>query len=113
WAQALLADADVPGGWRARREVSLDRDQGADDVIHHLLDAWRLERRVVVVASSDGGFDVSLAAAHLEGVPTFVVTTGKPARRLRDVAEVHRLLGPDDVAAAAAAIDEARGNDDR
>ena len=108
WAQALAPNHRIPGDWIVRRQVNTGDAEAADAVIHELLDRWRRESRVAVVISSDGGFAVSLAAHRRSGVPAFLVTTGRPARRLRAAAPVHLLTDAAAVRVAAGVIEGAR-----
>jgi hypothetical protein len=90
-----------------RRHVNAAGAEAADDVIHGLLAAWRDEGRAAVVASSDGGFAESLLAHRRCGLPAFLVTTGRPARRLYEAAVVRRLDGVADIDVTAAEIEDA------
>ena len=108
WAQDLADDRRIVGDWDVRRDVNSTAMEAADDVIHQLLDRWRVEGRVAVVASSDGGFAESLLAHRRAGLQAFLVAVERPARRLRDAAEVFVLSQPGATEEAAEAIEAAR-----
>ena len=108
WAQSVVKDDSVPADWTVRRHINGDARDAADDVVHGLLDDWRAEGRVAVVVSCDGDFAASLAGHRDAGVPSFLLATGRPARRLSRVSTVLSLTDVASTDAAADAIEAAR-----